>query len=222
MLIISIEGNIGSGKSTLVNSLKNEVKTISHNGEVYPIIYIDEPVKVWNGIRDKDGKGIIEKYYEDQQRYAFQFQMMAYITRLTDLRKAAAMYNGKCVLITERSIETDRQVFAKMLYEQSIMDNISYNIYLKWFDELSMSLKVEHTVYVKTRPETAMERILKRQRPGETMSLDYLYKCNEMHERWLGGKDNVLTLDGEPEFNESFETKKTKIIEMITSIIHRA
>jgi hypothetical protein len=55
-------------------------------------IDIDEPVKVWNGIRDRYGKDIITRYYEDQPKYAFQFQMMAYITRLNELRKASKMY----------------------------------------------------------------------------------------------------------------------------------
>jgi|TARA_B100001059_G_scaffold165977_1_gene165555 deoxyadenosine/deoxycytidine kinase len=221
MLIISIEGNIGSGKSTLVNTLKSKLKTITYNGEVYPIIYIDEPVKVWTGIRDRYGKDIITRYYEDQPKYAFQFQMMAYITRLTELRKASKMYNGKCIIITERSVETDRQVFAKMLYEKGIMDDISYHIYLNWFDELSMNLKTDRIVYVKTRPETAMERVLKRARPGEVMSLDYLYKCNEMHERWLNGQKNILTLNGEREFEESFQDHLSAIEKMLITEIAR-
>jgi hypothetical protein len=43
-----------------------------------------------------------------------------------------------------------------MLYENGIMDDISYHIYLNWFDELSMNLKTDRIVYVKTRPETAV------------------------------------------------------------------
>jgi deoxyguanosine kinase len=215
MFIISFEGNIGCGKSTIVQRLR-EVMPSFHDGNTsYPIIYIDEPVKVWNGIRDNQGKGIIERYYEDQSKFAFQFQMMAYITRLTELRKAVKMYNGNCIIITERSIETDRQIFAKMLYEKGIMDEISYHIYLKWFDELSMNLKTDQIVYIKARPETAMERVLKRARPGEVMSLDYLYKCDEMHERWLADGKNILTLNGEADFEDSFQHNLSEIQKML-------
>ena len=132
-----IQGNIGAGKSTLFNEVKNR---FSGNPR---ICMLPEPVDTWMDIKDESGT-ILEHYYSDQKKYAFTFQMMAYITRITQLRKATEQYGGRCIIITERSIETDRQVFAKMLYENNTLDNISYTIYLKWFDELSRNLKVNN------------------------------------------------------------------------------
>ena len=203
MLIVSIEGNIGSGKSTLISKMQHE---LTHVGNT-PVVYIDEPVRVWNTIMDKHGNNIIKKYYEDQKKYAFQFQMMAYITRITELRKAMEKYNGDCIIITERSIETDKEVFAKMLYEKEILDNISYTIYLKWFEELSRGLKVDQLVYLKTEPETSLKRVIKRNRPGEVISLEYLQNCHERHERWLQKRDGVLLLNGERDIDETFNYK---------------
>ena len=203
MLIVSIEGNIGSGKSTLISKMQHE---LTHVGNT-PVVYIDEPVRVWNTIMDKHGNNIIKKYYEDQKKYAFQFQMMAYITRITELRKAMEKYNGDCIIITERSIETDKEVFAKMLYEKEILDNISYTIYLKWFEELSRGLKVDQLVYLKTEPETSLKRVIKRNRPGEVISLEYLQNCHERHERWLQKRDGVLLLNGERDIDETFDYK---------------
>ena len=203
MLIVSIEGNIGSGKSTLINKLKKEFTSVG----MTPVIYIDEPVKVWNTIMDENGDNIIKKYYEDQQKYAFQFQMMAYITRITELRKAMDKYNGDCIIITERSIETDKEVFAKMLYETKTLDTISYTIYLKWFEELSRDLKVSELIYLKTTPETALERVVKRNRPGETIPIEYLRDCHDRHERWLQNRNKVLLLNGERDIEESFGAK---------------
>ena len=60
-----------------------------------------------------------------------------------------------------------------------------------------------------------MERVLKRARAGEVMSFDYLYKCNEMHERWLNGQKNILTLNGEIEFKESFQEHLSEIEKML-------
>jgi deoxyadenosine/deoxycytidine kinase len=139
--------------------------------------------------------------------------MMAYITRITQLRKATEQYGGRCIIITERSIETDKQVFAKMLYESKTLDNISYTIYLKWFDELSRNLKVDNLVYLQTRPDVSMERVVKRNRPGETISLDYLKDCHEHHELWLQQTDGVLMLDGDIDNSNisDFESKLSAI-----------
>ena len=82
-IIISIEGNIGSGKSTIMKFLSNNFDNfVSLNGENLKICYLEEPVDIWNSFTDKQGKNIIENYYSDQKKYAFQFQMMAYISRL--------------------------------------------------------------------------------------------------------------------------------------------
>ena len=74
VLIISIDGNIGSGKSTALNFLKDKYKYDNS------IIFLEEPVDTWNEIKD-EGKTILGKFYENQEKYAFPFQMMAFITR---------------------------------------------------------------------------------------------------------------------------------------------
>ncbi len=79
--IVSIEGNIGSGKSTVVNTLCEYFNGRESNGNVY---FLEEPVNEWVKIQDLEGKNIIEKFYEDQDKYSFSFQMMAYISRLVN------------------------------------------------------------------------------------------------------------------------------------------
>jgi deoxyadenosine/deoxycytidine kinase len=79
--IISIEGNIGSGKSTFLQYLKEHLTSDK-------ICFLDEPVDDWLSIVDTNDKNIIERYYDDQKKYAFSFQMMAYISRLSLLKKA--------------------------------------------------------------------------------------------------------------------------------------
>ena len=128
--IFSIEGNIGSGKSTLVGILSEKLRHIAHTH----VIYVQEPVSEWNDIKDRDGKTILEKFYADQPKYAFSFQMMAYISRLS-LLKRVIKENPTAILITERSVFTDKEVFAKMLYDEGKIEEVNYQIYLKWFDE---------------------------------------------------------------------------------------
>lgn len=195
-IIFSVEGNIGSGKSTLIKELKKNMKHVYD----IPIVYLEEPVDIWQQIKDEHGDNIIAKYYQDQKKYAFQFQMMAYITRITQLRNAIEKHKGS-IIITERSILTDKNVFAKMLHENKTLDEISHQIYLKWFDELSRNLQIHSLIYIKTKPETSLKRVLKRNRPGETIGLDYLQICHDKHEDWIL-KEPSLILDGEKEYEK--------------------
>ena len=52
------------------------------------MIFLQEPVDEWMNIKDKNGRSVISLFYEDQKRYAFSFQMMAYISRLQRLQEA--------------------------------------------------------------------------------------------------------------------------------------
>ena len=183
--VFSIEGNIGSGKSTLIEKLKN----------IENVYFLPEPVDTWNTVTDLSGVTILEKYYQDQEKYAFPFQMMAYITRLSLIRAAPE----DCIIFTERCVFTDREIFAKMLYDSGKIDHISYSIYNKWFDEFN-----EHAlsgiVYIQTSPETCFNRIITRNRKGETIPLSYLQNCHNYHEKWITNTSTpVLILDGEPE-----------------------
>ena len=124
--IWSVEGNIGSGKSTLIKMLKE----INNNKN---IIFIPEPVDEWSKIKDKNGKTILERFYENQDKWSFSFQMMAYISRLSQLKKFIRE-NPNSILITERCTYTDRYVFAQMLHDDGKINSIDMQIYLMWFD----------------------------------------------------------------------------------------
>lgn len=178
-VIISIEGNIGSGKSTLLKHIKDFYK----DHTLYSICFLDEPVELWNTIKDSNGITILEKYYSNIEKYAFAFQMMAYISRLSMFRKA--LQGNYDVIITERSIYTDFNVFAQMLYDDKKIEEIEFVIYKKWFDEFIDELPKINYIYVKADPDIAYKRVLKRSRQGETIPLDYLEKCHAYHEKWL-------------------------------------
>jgi len=122
--IFSVEGNIGSGKSTLVKMLKEHLKKIKNT----EVIYLPEPVAEWESIKDSDGKNAIEKYYENPDKYAFSFQMMAYISRIHQLRETLQT-NNNVIIICERSVFTDKEIFAKMLHDDGKIGEIEYNIY---------------------------------------------------------------------------------------------
>lgn len=176
--IYSIEGNIGSGKSTLVNILKDIFKNDN------TVVFMDEPVGIWESIQDKEGENIIEKFYGNTQKYAFSFQMMAYISRISMLKKMIKNNYGKTI-ICERSVYTDRNVFAKMLYDCGDIEEVNYQIYMKWFDEFVEDVKIAGIIYVQANPEISYERVIKRARKGETIPQEYLSACHQYHEDWI-------------------------------------
>lgn len=79
--IIAIEGNIGAGKTTLFNYLKNYVETHLPVVTRSRFVFMREPVDVWQSICDSLGESILSKFYKNPEKYAFPFQIMAYTTR---------------------------------------------------------------------------------------------------------------------------------------------
>jgi deoxyadenosine/deoxycytidine kinase len=207
-IYISIDGNIGSGKSTRYEELKEYFKNDSDIG------FLPEPVNEWVDIKDREGVNIIENLYKDTKKYAFRFQMMAYISRLALFRKEVRENKYK-IIISERSTYTDKNIFAKMLYDDGDIEHDEYIIYNKWFDEFLDEMKLSGIIYIRAEPQTSYDRVVKRARQGETIPIEYLVKCHNYHEQWINtindNNDNntkikVLTIDCDhdtdnPEFN---------------------
>jgi deoxycitidine kinase/deoxyguanosine kinase len=176
--IISIEGNIGSGKSSFVQVLKERFS------DRPDVCFLQEPVEEWLMTQDEQGVNILDHYYRDQKTYAFPFQMMAYISRLTILKRALETPHYKYI-ITERCLHTDKHVFCKMLYHDGMIDTIGFKIYNRWFTEFQDMAIPYHYVYLQTDPEVSKQRVDLRARSGETIPIDYLKKCHDYHENWL-------------------------------------
>ena len=74
-IIIILEGNVGAGKSTLLTrlvndeaSLKTELSGPWSKIEVRPIV---EPIGEWTNV---EGENMLEAYYVDPHKHAFEFQ----------------------------------------------------------------------------------------------------------------------------------------------------
>jgi deoxyadenosine/deoxycytidine kinase len=198
-VIVSFDGNIGSGKSTTCYEyeqyLKTHISKDSVENRVFPTItsfvdevcFLDEPVELWNKVCDENGVNILTNLYKDIRANAFKFQMMAYISRLSLLRKAVQNPKIK-LIITERSVETDRNVFAKMLYDAGDISHDEFQIYTLWFDEFLTDVPLSGIVYIHASPEVCMERIEKRARSGESIQGDYIQRCHKYHEDWIHTK----------------------------------
>jgi Deoxynucleoside kinases len=194
--LVSFDGDIGSGKSTMMKKAQEYYKNNEN------IIFAEEPTEKWKLVKDKNGTEMLKLFYQDQEKHAFKFQIMAFVSRLSGLREIVNANSGKnIIIITERSLYTDKEIFAKMLYDQGKMSDVEYQIYLTLFDEFAAEFEVNKVVYIRTDPDKCYERIHLRSREGEELiPLAYLEECHKYHEEFLdkdrGLFKDQLVLDG--------------------------
>jgi deoxyadenosine/deoxycytidine kinase len=212
-VIISIDGNIGSGKSTKVRDLEKYYTEQGRND----VIFIQEPVDSWNSVVDENGVTILSNYYKDQKRFAFRLQMLAYISRLSLLRDAVK--KGYKYIITERCVGTDRNVFSKMLYDKGDIEHDEYIIYQKWYEEFISDVPIGAIVYIKASPETCLERVNIRAREGENIPLEYLKECDKYHDDWINSEHiPKLVIDADIDLRKNPEAN-IRILEQIDTFI---
>ena len=108
-------------------------------------------------------------------------------------------------------------VFTKMLYDEGLINLIEYSIYNKWFEEFIEDYNIYY-VYLKTSPDTANLRVLKRSREGEKIDILYLTKCNDYHNKWLNDEKNVTIIDAN---NEKTIKDTQKWINIVRDIINK-
>ena len=192
-LFIGIDGNIGSGKSTLLENISNKYKDDPN------VIILKEPLDIWDRVKDENGN-MLTHFYADTKAHSFAFQILALLSRYSILKKIMTENKNK-IIISERTLLTDKYVFANMLHKQGNILNLHFQVYLQCFEEFSKDYPVDHIIYVKTDPEICHSRIQKRGRIGEeTIPLDYLIDCHQHHEGYLNDDDILncpkLVLDG--------------------------
>jgi deoxyadenosine/deoxycytidine kinase len=176
-----IEGNIGVGKSTIVRLLDEcGVQTMQ------------EPVESWTSCRNADGKNILENFYEDPKRWAYTFQSIAFRSRVRGLDSLVPDS------VAERSIFTDRRVFAEVARTSGNITNVEWDDYTDWFDWVvsKTDQSSQGFVYLRADPDVCYQRIQGRARAGEGgISVEYLQQLHERHDDWLLNESNVLVLD---------------------------
>jgi len=221
-MIISIEGNIGSGKSTFFNYIKEQLSDRTD------IIFVEEPVDKWMSIKDSNGINLLQQFYNHPYEYAFCFQMTAYISRLAMLQDAMkkAIETGAVAIITERCVYTDYNVFTKMLHKSCKINDIELSCYKMWFDHFMEDIPKPNFIYLKTSAENCYERVTHRKRESEEcISIDYLKECEQYHEEWLipGLLGNVTVFDGNQttDYHDNYLNVIKKMIHNPSERLHK-
>jgi deoxyadenosine/deoxycytidine kinase len=206
-IVISIEGSIGGGKTTLLEQLRQEHPDWH---------FIDEPLDTWTSLKNEGGENLLQVFYKDIRRWSYTFQNCAILSRAQNIKRAVEDWRAECevnpdarrhnIFITERCLDTDFNVFAQMLRDDGMLDGIEWDLYKKWYRMLENWVTISGLVYVDTPPEVCSQRIKYRNREGEeTISDDYLKRLDVYQRRWIdhtslqvlryNNSDNTMTMN---------------------------
>ncbi len=174
---ITIAGNIGVGKSTLVQLLT------TRNGW--------EPV--FESVTENP---YLADFYQDMPRWSFHSQVFFLSRRLQqhhDLLKRSKS------VIQDRSVYEDAEIFAQNLYRQGAMSARDWNSYYDLYQTLATMLQPPHLViYLKASVPTLRRRIQMRGRDYEQQIAEgYLEQLNMLYDEWAESflLSPVLTVD---------------------------
>lgn len=227
-VLISIEGNIGVGKSTLLNTIKQHFSKKNIVCE-----FIQEPVDIWEETCDENGVSILETFYTYTHRWAYTFQNFAFVTRLNRLLDT---YNkikkiettNKKYIISDRSLDADRMIFGKIMHDDGYMNELEWSVYMHygtmWKNirrDVFAKNPNNHTlniIYLRCDPEVAYERITKRGRDAESkITLEYLKQIHDYSEKWINKSkrdNNVLIIDANNDFVNNKEQSERVLREI--------
>jgi deoxyadenosine/deoxycytidine kinase len=207
--ILTLEGNIGAGKSTFLGTLKERYADRSD------ILFLLEPVGIWESVVDENGLNMLQKFYQNPSKYSFAFQVLAFSSRLKLIKNAIeSAPDTVTTIVMERSLDADRAIFAQMLHDDGQMEKCEFDIYKMMSDEAMQSFSADGILWLNVGPETCLERIHVRDREGESgISLAYLEKCDMYHQQWLGADLGfVLQVEDSRSDDEAFWKRIDKYI----------
>ena len=172
-VLVSIEGNLGVGKSSFLEWFEGDEE----------VTVLKEPVERWEAVGNEN---LLELKYVNSQRWEFTFQIYADVTRLIQLRDSQG--KGK-IRLQERSLLTAHKIFCALQREAGAVTEAESSVLETWFENMSQTgsqvqVVPDLFVYLRTDPKIAFQRMQKRGREAErTVSIDYLTKVHEFHEK---------------------------------------
>lgn len=206
---ISIEGNIGSCKSSLLSYLENNLDDliIEENNKDQPqsptffnkhqIQIFKEPIETW---RNLNGTNVLERMYTNPKRWAFTFNSLAILTMLENHIVASKWDVYPNISILERSIHSVRNCFVENFVKCNALLPVELTILDKWYDfmVLNHDCSVDLIIYLRSDPTICLERINLRGRMEEVnnVDIDYLQNLHNFHEQWLNQPDTAHMASG--------------------------
>jgi deoxyadenosine/deoxycytidine kinase len=169
MVIISIEGNIGAGKSTFLKCLESHLSLRSFPKK--EVVILQEDIDVYTKLNTVNP---LAEFYKDKIGSALAFQLIATTAKI-NLLKEIYKKSPHAIIITERSILSDKLMFVDTLYDEGFFTELDYQAYMYYYKSISEHYFPTVSFSLEVDPLTCLERIRQRNRKGEEMiTLGYL------------------------------------------------
>jgi len=171
---IAVAGNIGAGKSTLVDFLR-------YRFDLTPFY---EP---------NADNPFLADFYEDMSRWAFHSQIY-FLAHKFRLHQELSDHPG--TVVQDRTIYEDAEIFAKNLRRTKRMSASEYKTYRDMYEAIINSLRPpDLMIYLRAEVRTVRRRIRLRGRPDEqNIPLKYIRGLHQLYEEWFESYDRSPTL----------------------------
>lgn len=174
---IGIIGNIGVGKSTLVDTAAKE----PHSTSLLSALGSGSGVAQFE---EKINQSVLEEFYKDPVKNAFLAQIEFFNARVERQRKVCS-YDG--IVLEDRTLKEDYHIFGKA---QKMLGNMSvaeFETYEKTFNLVAGdATEPDLLVYLKADVPVLLARIAERSRGGEALiEEEYLAKLGELYEEFV-------------------------------------
>lgn len=184
---VHIEGNIASGKTTLISALEGNTDFRLHY----------EPVEEWTYTNEREGTpNLLLGFYEDPITFGASFQRLVLATYY-------AMHDTECaapITIFDRSLHSS-QIFRDILLEDGCISPKIHDDLHMYYEALASSSNCDPdlVIYLKTNPSLCFKRVIDRKRQEEKrVTLAYLTRLHLAHEEWmLQYPFSVVTINGD-------------------------
>lgn len=166
---IAVAGNMGAGKSSLVEFLCAR--------------YGFEPV--WEPFLDNP---YLDDFYADMKRWAFHSQLY-FLTH--KFRLHMQMSDRPGVVVQDRTIYEDAEIFATYLHKSRRMNRRDYKTYMELYETMRIALQPpDLLIYLRCSVRAIRRRIRRRGRPSEqAIPASYIRRLNELYEEWIDRYD---------------------------------
>jgi len=171
---ISVAGNIGVGKSTLVEILAQEFGWQPYYEHVSDHPYLAD-------------------YYADRARWGFHSQIWFLTQRYTQHHQITLMHQS---VIEDRSMYEDFEIFVKELHAEQVLSPRDFMLYQQLYTTLVQRIQPPTLViYLQAQISTLQQRIAQRGRASEQqIPVEYLTRLNERYARWMRGFSHCAVL----------------------------
>ena len=179
---IIIDGVIGAGKTTLISLIEKTMNDITYSNnnilhtcntnKQLKVKAIYEPVDLWNTT------GALQYFYQDIPKHCLEFQNYTYSTRIDCIINEIYACPDADIYILERSIWTDKYIFMELL--RDVVGEMRMTMYNQWCDMWAyvLPMRVDKWVLLNTSLQESLNRIMMRNRNGETDGITVEYQTN--------------------------------------------